>query len=237
MQKLIVCFGLASMMACAPGYVSLLSQNESPTTLPSKIDNGDRFADPNLTEQEKPTGIEPSIDETLIDKSQINSGSQEERLARLNRRILNNAEYVVTKEKNKRGVGDACNFFLQRILELSGFSDEGYRANTFDQYAKKHFTGYKTAVFKVEPLRKDAKNLELFLYSYPEGTPFILQWQRSQGHGHLALVTIRKNKIILYEASLGRLKAESKQTTARTILSASDRYKLTAFVHFMPSDK
>ncbi len=224
-------------MACAPGYVSLLKKNESSETLPSKIDNGNRFADPNLTEQEKPTDLDPSIDEKLIDRTQFNSGSPEDRLAQLNKRLLNNAEFVVTKEKNKPKIGDACNYFIQRILQLSGFSDEGFKAGAFDEYANRHFTGYKTAVFAVEPLRKDAKALENYLNSFPESTPFILQWQRKVGIGHIALVTRKKDKLIIYEASLGRFNAEKKLTNARTILSASDRYKLTVFVNFMPSDK
>ncbi len=237
MQKFILIALSIAAASCAPGFVALLETKESALSLPSKVDNGDRFADVNATEQEKATGIEPSTNESLIDRSLYNSGTPQEQMARLNQRILNNAEYVLKKESHKRGVGDACNFFLQRILELSGFSDDGYTANSFERYAKKHFTGFKTAQFKVEPLRKDAKKLETFLFSYPEGTPFILQWQKAEGHGHLALVTRQGNNLIIYEASLGRFKAEKKLTNARTILSASERYKLTAYVHFMPSDK
>lgn len=227
-----------AVQSCAPAYVALTGNTESALNLPSKFDNGDRFADPNLTEQEKATEVDKSTDESFtVDTVQNNSGAPEERQARLNQRLLNNLEYVVKKESKKRGIGDACNFFLQRVLELSGFSDAGYVANTFDQYAKKHFTGVKTAQFRVEPLRKDAKSLEQFLNSYPEGTPFILQWQRAEGHGHLAVVTRKDNKLIIYEASLGRFKADKKLTTARFILSASDRYKMIVYVNFMPSDK
>ena len=237
MQKIILILLAFTAVSCGPGYVALKEQKESVVTLPIKVDTGDRFADPNLPEQEKATNIDPSINESLIDSKQDHSGSPEARLSRLNQRMLNNAEYVVKKERNKAGIGDACNFFLQRILELSGFSDDGYIANTFDQYAKKHFTGAKTAQFKVEPLRKDAINLEKFLFSYPEGTPFILNWQKAVGHGHLAIVTRKDNKLIIYEASLGRFKAEKKLTTVRYILSASERYKMTVYVNFMPNDK
>lgn len=232
---IVLAFALGS---CAPAFVTFMGNTESALNLPVEVDRGDRFADPNLVENEKATGIAPSPDENLaIDSAQNNSGTPEELLARLNQRILNNTEYVFKNEGHKRGIGNACNFFLQRILERSGFSDDGYMAHEFDRYAKKHFTGVKTAEFRVEPLRKDAKNLEKFLFSFPEGTPFILQWKPVAGHGHLAIVTRKDGKLTVYEATLGKPRATQKETTARTLLSATDRYKMIVYVNFMPSDK
>ncbi len=227
-----------AMNSCAPQFASWIGKSESAINLPSQIDNGDRFADPHLAELEKPTEIDPSTDESfVVDTAQDNSGTLEERRARLNLRIIKNAEYVLKKESKKAGIGNACNFFLQRILELSGFSDDGYKANDFDRYANKRFTGATTAQFKVEPLRKDAKNLEKFLFSYPEGTPFILQWKTTAPNGHLAIVTRTGDQLVIYEASLGRFNAGKKLTGARKILSASARYKMIVYVNFMPSDK
>lgn len=226
-----------SIAACAPKKIG---SEMSIVQLPQKIDQGDRFND-SVEEKDRPDAVPAHPDVGSADlpsESALTSPpSKGAVLSALDRRILKNAEYVVTKEKNIRGVGDACNFFLQRILTLSGFSDDGYLASDFDIYAKNHFRNKKTATFKVEPLRRDTKALQAFLESYPDETPFILQWEKKVGHGHLAIVTRKADKLIIYEASLGRFKAEKKLTTARTILSASERYKLTVYVDFMPSDK
>lgn len=240
MKKIMTILLAFGTSACGPELIPLIAhKNESSMTLPSKVDTGDRFADDTMDEQEKASGVDSATDESFVVDSSIQpmTGSDEEKRAQLNQRILNNADYVVKKERHKIGIGDACNFYLQRVLELSGFSNAGYIANTFDQYALKRFRGYQTAQFTVEPLRKDTQKLENFLNSFPEGTPIILQWKKAVGHGHLAIVVRKNGQLIIYEASLGRFKAEKKLTNARTILSATDRYKLIAYVHFMPSDK
>jgi hypothetical protein len=242
MKMTIVVLLSSFFLACAQNDFQSNKSVVSPT---EKLDRGERLSgeqDSLADEKERPDSVPAhptnnSSDLNDDETAQATPPTADRALRALNRRLLKNAEYVVAKEKNIRGVGDACNFFLQRVLDLSGFSDQGYLATDFDRYAKSHFRNQKTATFAVEPLRKDAQPLHTFLFSYPEETPFILQWQRKVGRGHLAIVARKGNDLIIYEASLGRFKAEKKRTTAKTILSASDRYKLSVYVDFMPSDK
>lgn len=142
------------------------------------------------------------------------------------------AFWVVQNEARK--IGTPCNFYVSRVLELSGYSDDNFLANDFDLYAKKHFSTYKDERFVTASLEAERARLKRYLWSYPERTPFILQWERPKPKpGHIAIVERIGDQLVVYQASLNRHIARREQTTIDRLLSTSRGANLTVYSEFV----
>lgn len=142
------------------------------------------------------------------------------------------AFWVVQNEARK--IGTPCNFYVSRVLELSGYSDDNFLANDFDLYAKKHFSSYKDERFVTASLEAERARLKRYLWSYPERTPFILQWERPKPKpGHIAIVERIGDQLVVYQASLNRHIARREQTTIDRLLSTSRGANLTVYSEFV----
>jgi len=143
--------------------------------------------------------------------------------------FIKNAEWVMVKEGKR--IGTACNFYLGRVLEVSGFSGENFRANDFDIYAKRNFAAYTAVDFKNEDSEK--LRLKKYIWNYPERTPFILQWSRTGFYGHVAILERMGDKLIIYQASLGQHTARRDQTSVDILLNGFNRRTLTVYSRFV----
>lgn len=139
--------------------------------------------------------------------------------------FIRTAYDVIMKESKK--LGTACNRFIMRVLQLTGFSTEGFVANDFDIYAKKNLKNYRAVKFT------DTKELERHLNSYPERTPFILQWERDGKHGHIALVERSNSKLYSYESSLNSFHPRVKETTVNKLINLNSRKQVIVYSDFI----
>ena len=146
--------------------------------------------------------------------------------------LIRNAQRIMEKEGKK--IGTACNLYIQRVLEVSGFNEGFFMANDFDVYAKKNIPHYKTVEFKRDPNGADKERLQKHIWSYPERTPFILQWKSSGAHGHIALLERIGEKLIIYQASLGHFTERKDQTTINILLSGYNRRNLNVYTEMNP---
>lgn len=147
-------------------------------------------------------------------------------------RFIKVAFWVVQNEAKK--IGTPCNFYVSRVLELSGYSDNGFLANDFDIYAKKHFSTYKDEKFATTNIQSERLRLKRHLWSYPSRTPFILQWERQAPKpGHIAIVERIGDQLVIYQASLNRHIARREQTTIDRLLSASRAPRMTVYSEFI----
>lgn len=129
-------------------------------------------------------------------------------------------------------IGTACNHFLQRVLVAMGFPNKSFLANDFDNYAKQHFQKYRAVNFQSDATGSDRARLKQHLWSYPEGTAFILQWSRKNAHGHVAIVERINENLVIYQANLNRYTARKDQTTVDRLLSDRNRQVLTVYSEF-----
>ncbi|WP_409477761.1 hypothetical protein [Pseudobdellovibrio sp. HCB154] len=147
-------------------------------------------------------------------------------------RFIKVAYWVVQNEAKK--IGTPCNFYVSRVLELTGYSDDGFLANDFDIYAKKHFSSYKDEKFVTTNLQAERLRLKRHLWSYPSRTPFILQWERQAPKpGHIAIVERIGDQLVIYQASLNRHIARREQTTIDRLLSASRAPRMTVYSEYV----
>lgn len=144
--------------------------------------------------------------------------------------LINNAEWIMVHEGHR--LGTACNRFIERVLEYSGFVGSDFMANDFDLYAQKYFKFYKSVDFKNDSAGSDIEPLHNYLWSYPERTPFIMQWSRSGMHGHIAIVERIADHLIIYQANLNKYTARKDQTTVQSLLSGFNRRTLTVYSEF-----
>jgi hypothetical protein len=145
-------------------------------------------------------------------------------------RFIQYAHEVMIKEG--KSLGTPCNYYVQRVLVRAGFPKGDFRANDFDLYAKKNFSFYKAEDFKIDTTRSDKDELKKHLWSYPERTPFILQWTRPGHYGHIAILERIGDSLIIYQASIGGHTAERSQTKIETLLSSRHRAYLTVYSEF-----
>jgi hypothetical protein len=147
-------------------------------------------------------------------------------------RFIKVAFWVVQNEARK--IGTPCNFYVSRVLELSGYSDDGFLANDFDIYARKHFSSYKDERFVTHNLESERLRLKRYIWSYPARTPFILQWERPRPKpGHIAIVERIGDQLVVYQASLNRHIARREQTSIDRLLSTSRGANLTVYSEFV----
>lgn len=175
---------------------------------------------PKPVQQPKPTAPKPSVKE----KPASTSGEAS--------RFIKVAFWVVQNEAKK--IGTPCNFYVSRVLELSGYSDDGFLANDFDIYAKKHFSSYQAEKFTTSNLASERMRLKRHLWSYPARTPFIIQWERpAPKPGHIAIVERIGDQLVVYQASLNRHIARREQTSIDRLLSTSRASRMTVYSEFI----
>jgi hypothetical protein len=135
-----------------------------------------------------------------------------------------------------RRLGTACNFYLQRVLEKSGFSRSAFKANDFHSYAEKHFSSYLVEEFKRDKSHEDSEALRAFIWSFPERTPLIAQWVRKQQSGHVAIIERAGDQLIIYQASLNKYTPRRDPTTLAALLSSGFRSHLRLYAKFVPNE-
>lgn len=141
-------------------------------------------------------------------------------------RFLRIAYDVVNNESHK--LGSACNRYLMRVLQIYGFNTgNGFVANDFDLYAKRHFEHYKTKKIT------SADDLKRLIDTYSERTAFILQWERSSGHGHVAILERQENNYYIYEASLNRYNPRIKKISLQSLFAPYRIGQLTVYTNFL----
>lgn len=142
------------------------------------------------------------------------------------------AFWVVQNEARK--IGTPCNFYVSRVLVLTGFSKDSFRANDFDLYARKNFSSYKNEIFNTTNLESERARLKRHIWSYPQRTPFIIQWERSAPQpGHIAIVERIGDQLVVYQASLNRHIARREQTTIDRLLSHARKARMTVYSEFV----
>ncbi len=141
--------------------------------------------------------------------------------------IIANAQKVMDTEG--RSLGTACNRYVQRVLNVSGFPKGHFLANDFDLYAKKFIRSYQVENFTRNESGSEQERLKKHLWSFPERTPFIMQWSRAGVYGHIAIVERIGENLVIYQASLNRYTARKDQTTINTLLNGYNRRVLSVY--------
>lgn len=140
------------------------------------------------------------------------------------------AEWVMINEGKK--IGTPCNFYLSRVLVVSGYSKDKFLATDFDIYAKKNLKNFEVSHFINDGKGSELARLKRHLWSFPERTPFIMQWSRSGTMGHVAIVERIGNMLIIYQASLNRHSARKDYTSINRLLSGEMRRTLSVYSGF-----
>lgn len=144
--------------------------------------------------------------------------------------FVKNTIWVMVNEGKK--IGTPCNFFLRRVLEVSGFAKASFRANDFDDYADKYFSSAKEQTFK--SVKNERERLRQYLWSFPSSTPFIMNWHRDGvKYGHVAIVERYDNDLVIYQASIGSHSARQDKATVEGLLDdPSMKRDLTVYTNF-----
>lgn len=209
-----------------PHDPSLVHQSAD-SSVPSPLENHSSDMAPPAASRErtKPqtqtAQLKPSREQPQVEYSQQKTS-----------RLIYYAQLIMETEGHR--LGTACNFYVHRVLQATGFVHHVYLANDFHQYAKKYFKTYKAEVFKVEGSNSDVKRLKQYLWSYPERTPFIMNWTRPGRHGHIAIIERLNDKLVIYQASLGTKTPRKDQTTPERLLNGSGRRHLTVYSEMTP---
>jgi hypothetical protein len=132
-----------------------------------------------------------------------------------------------TMVKEGKKIGAACNFYIERVLEVLGFKTVDFLANDFDVAAKKIFKNYKVAVFT------NATELKRHLWSYRERTGFICQWERIGAPGHIAIVERVGETLWIYQASLNKYTARVEKTTLEHLLQVNNNKGVRVYSDFV----
>lgn len=147
-------------------------------------------------------------------------------------RLMYYAQKIMETEGRK--LGTACNFYVHRVLQAAGFVHDVYKANDFHLYPPKHFADYRDEKFvRSSSVDSEAARLRRYLWSYPERTPFIMNWRRPSAHGHIALVERIGEQLVIYQASLGS-KLPRKDQTSVELLLKGNRKNLTVYSEMTP---
>ncbi len=117
---------------------------------------------------------------------------------------------------------------------MSGFANEGFIANDFDNYAAKNFSHVRAVKFQIDNNGDSLNRLKIHIWSYPERTPFIMQWSRSGGHGHVALLERIQDKLVIYQASLNSQYPNKRQTLLKALINKNGREHLTVYSEMSP---
>lgn len=145
-------------------------------------------------------------------------------------KFIISAEWVMINEGKK--IGTPCNFYLSRVLVLSGYSSDRFLATDFDVYAKKNLKNSQVLHFVNDGNGSEMVRLKQHLWSFPERTPFIMQWSRSGAIGHVAIVERVGSMLIIYQASLNKYSARKDYTSISRLLSGQMRRTLSVYSGF-----
>jgi len=141
------------------------------------------------------------------------------------------AQWIINNEARK--LGTACNFYVSRVLEIAGYSDDSFIANDFDLYAQRNFSNYDSKSFDSNLEDVERPRMRAHIWSYPERTPFIINWERSGGqHGHIAILERIGNQLVIFQANMNKHLPKRQQTTIENIVSYSRRAKITVYAQF-----
>ncbi|MEZ0390851.1 MAG: hypothetical protein ACAH59_01455 [Pseudobdellovibrionaceae bacterium] len=133
-------------------------------------------------------------------------------------------------EKEARKVGAACNFYVQRVLQLMGFGRSSWKANDFDLYVNQNFSTYKVESFVPSSQGSEKSRLKKYLWSFPEKTGVILQWKRRVGPGHVAILHRQGNQLVIFHASLNRFVAKAQKIDMDVLFyQGGNAYRLNVF--------
>lgn len=147
-------------------------------------------------------------------------------------RFIKVAFWVIQNEARK--IGTPCNFYVSRVLELSGYSNDSFLANDFDIYARKHFSSSKNEIFSSSNIQAERLRLKRHIWSYPTRTPFIFQWERPNPKpGHIAIVERIGDQLVVYQASLNRHIARREQTSIDRLLNQARGARMTVYTDFI----
>ena len=146
-------------------------------------------------------------------------------------KIIQNAYLVMNSKKDVAWIKTACNRYLSYVLARSGYSRDGFLANDFDVYAKKNLKHARNVLFKGETnLAAEIARLKQHIWSYPERTPFILQWTRPAGrHGHVAILERIGDRLFIFQASLGAYEPRMNEIKVNTLLNARNSGHLNVY--------
>ncbi len=145
-------------------------------------------------------------------------------------KFIINAEWVMVNEGKK--IGTPCNMYLRRVLEVSGYPSQSFLATDFDLYAKRNMKQATIVNFLNDGQGSEIERLKRHLWSYPERTPFILQWSRAEVIGHVAILERVDQTLIIYQASLNKYSARKDKTTVSGLLLGRNRRTLTVYSNF-----
>ena len=169
---------------------------------------------------QSPQAMEP-------EKTEMASSTPSPTVARPVSRLIYFAQKILETEGKK--LGTACNLYVHRVLQVAGFHYEVFMANDFDVYAKRYFKSYKVEDFNRDTSNAEENRLKKHLWSYPERTPFIMQWSRAGVHGHIAFVERIGEKLVIYQSSLGTKTPRKDQTTVDILLNGYNRRQLSVY--------
>jgi surface antigen len=142
--------------------------------------------------------------------------------------LIEMAKWVIQNESKK--VGPACNLFVQRVLQLMGFERKNFLANNFDWYAKDKFSSYQLESFSYDSNRSQLPRLHDYIWSFPEGTGFIMQWKQKSGHGHIAIVQRVGETLVIYHAGLNTFNPKAQTIPLERLLHRRrSNYTLNVF--------
>lgn len=171
----------------------------------------------------------PAVPEVAIEDDEPAATKPVLRYPKASPFILNAERIMITEGKK---IGTPCNRYLMRVLEVSGYAKQSFLANDFDLYAKKHLKDARAIDFVNDGRQAESGRLKRHLWSYPERTPFIMQWSRTGVRGHVAIVERIKDKLIIYQANLNKHSARKDLTTIDRLLSGYNRRTLSVYSEF-----
>ncbi len=206
--------------------VNTAQANKNTQTIPETFESPLDLPGPQIPQPAEPA-VDPSAKkgqpEIVQDKAPV-------RRLQTASRFIQSAEFIMLTEGKK--IGTPCNLFLQRVLQYSGYPQGNYLANDFDIYAKKKLRPGSSVNFVNDGKGSEHERLKRHLWSFPERTPFIMQWSRTGYMGHLAIVERVNEKLIIYQASLNKYTARKDQTTVTNLLTGYNRRTLTVYADF-----
>ncbi len=215
---LLILMFLSSCGSGLHGGAHGLNLNAVPTTYENpETDNAEPVSEATTPEEKPESGTT-----TQSSKPALKAASK----------IITMAQKIMETEGRK--LGTACNLFVHRVLQVSGFASEIFMANDFEIYAKRYFKRYKAEDFTRDSSNAEEKRLHNYIWAYPERTAFIVQWSRSGVHGHIAFVERIGEKLVIYQSSLGSRTARKDQTTVDILLNGYNRRQLTVYSEMTP---
>lgn len=228
-------FFLSFLLGCNPSSLQKHSYDNDVNSIPRTFENPDGRA-PLDPDQRPPLDITPpATNPPVADQASGDNQAAQPVITPEPEKpseIIKNAQRIMEKEGKK--IGTACNLYVRRVLEVSGFNEGFFMANDFNLYAKKSIPHYKAVEFKRDVNGSEKERLKKHLWSYPERTPFIMQWKTSGPHGHIAIVERIGEKLIIFQASLGHYTARKDQTTIERLLTGYNRRILIVYSEMTP---